>query len=139
MEKLREIYSGYIQDVAKVYRDAKPMDGMFGWGDDPRKDPCHMRFYEGVQQWAADFLKKAPEQEEVFAAVRFILETPAKHREQSCFWFLYAAQGAARELIPLLNSAQCACLREFYDKAYPKRDRMPVQQEIYKLLKKGGK
>ena len=56
MEKLQEIYSEYIQTIAQVYREAKPMDGLFGWGDDPRKDPCHMRFYEGVEKWAEDFL-----------------------------------------------------------------------------------
>lgn len=139
LEQLKGIYAKYIQDVATVYRNAKPVDGLFGWGDDPRKDPCHMRFYEDAEQWTKTFLAAGPGQAEVFEAVRIMLETPAEHREQHCFWFMYAAQGLARELIPMLDRAQCAQLRDFYDDAYPKRDRMPVQKEVYKLLKKGAK
>lgn len=139
LEQLKEIYAIYVQDVAKVYKDAKPMDGLFGWGDDPRKDPCHMRFYEAVQRWVTAFQAEGPEQEAAFEAVRFVLEKPAAHREQSCFWFMYAAQGHIRELIPVLRPEQCAQLRAFYDEAYPKRDRLPVQKEVYKLLKKGAK
>lgn len=139
MEKLQEIYSEYIQTVARVYKEAKPMDGVFGWGDDPRQDPCHMRFYEGVQQWVENFLKTAPDSEDTFRAVRFILREPSLHQGESCFWFMYAAQGLTRTLIPLLDRTQCNLLREYYDASYPKRDRMPAQNEVYKLLKKGGR
>ena len=138
VQKLKERYEAYLGDLAKVYANAKPVDGLFGWGDDPRKDPCHMRFYEDVEQWAKTFVAAGPAQPEVYEAVRFILEIPAAHREEHSFWFMYAAQGFTREMIPMLHSGQCAQLREFYDEAYPKRDRMPVQKEVYKLLKKGA-
>ena len=139
MEKLQEIYSEYIQTVAQVYREAKPMDGLFGWGDDPRKDPCHMHFYEGVEKWAEDFLKTDPDAEETFRAVRFILEAPKEHREEKSYWFLFAAQGLTRKMIPRLTKEACNFLRSYYDENYPKRDRMPAQNEVYKLLKKGGR
>lgn len=139
LQQLRDIYSKYVADVKKVYKDAKPMDGLFGWGDDPRKDPCHMRFYEEVEKWAGDFSAQTPDRAHVYEAVRIILETPAAHRGNHCFWFMYAAQGFARDLIGQLDRSRCLQLREFYDEAYPKRDRMPVQREIYKLLKKGAK
>lgn len=138
VQKLKEIYSKYVQTVAKVYKDAKPMDGLFGWGDDPRKDPCHMRFYEDAEQWTRDFLASGPARAEVFEAVQFILETPDQYREQHCFWFMFAAQGLTKELIPMLEEGQCAQLRTFYDEAYPRRERMPVQKDVYKLLKKGA-
>ena len=138
LQKMKDRDETYIQDVKKVYKDAKPMDGLFGWGDDPRKDPCHMRFYEDMEQWTREFLAAAPEREDVYEAVRFILETPAEHRSSHCFWFMYAAQGMTREMIPRLTAEQCAGLRESYDGHYPKRDRMPVQNEVYKLLKKGA-
>lgn len=139
LEQLKEIYAKYVEDVAKVYKDAKPMDGLFGWGDDPRKDPCHMRFYEDVEKWVKVFSAEAPAREQVFEGVRFVLETPAAHREKNCFWFMYAAHGLIRDLIPMLDRTQCAKLRNFYDEEYPKRDRMPVQKDVYKLLKKGAK
>lgn len=136
MEKLKAIYGKYIQDVAKVYKDAKPMDGLFGWGDDPRKDPCHMRFYEEAEQWVKDF--QAADETETFEVVRFMLEAPAEHRGKQCFWFMYAAHGLTRELIPGLTNQHCAQLQAFYDEAYPRRDRLPVQKEVYKRLKKGA-
>ena len=139
LEQLRVIYEKYIQDVEEVYRNAKPVDGLFGWGDDPRKDPCHMRFYEDAEQWTKQFLNAAPGETEVFEVVRFMLEIPAQYREKHCFWFLYAAQGLTREMIPLLQGVHCTGLRDFYDENYPRRDRMPVQKDVYRLLKKGAK
>ena len=139
MERLKEIYGKYVQTVAKVYKDAKPMDGLFGWGDDPRKDPCHMRFYEDAEAWVTEFAASGPDREAAYAVVSFLLRTPQAYREKHCFWFMFAAQGLSRELIGLLDAGQCAELRTFYDEAYPKRERMPVQKEVYKLLKKGAK
>lgn len=139
LEQLKGIYEKYIQDVDRVCGSAKPMDGLFGMGDDPRKDPCHMRFYEDTEQWTKAFLNGGPGEAEVFEAVRFMLETPAKYAEHSGFWFLYAVQGLTREMIPLLQGVHCTGLRDFYDENYPRRDRMPVQKEVYRLLKKGAK
>lgn len=134
VQQLEAIYDKYQQDLAKVYKDAKPMDGLFGWGDDPRKDPCHMRFYEAMEQWIGGFSAREPE--EVYPVVRYVLTFPAAHREKHCFWFTFAAQGLIRDLIPFMTAAQCREMREFYDEAYPKRERMPVQKDVYKLLKK---
>lgn len=138
VQQLRERYEKYIQDVENLYRQAKPTDGLFGMGDDPRRDPCHMRFYEDVEQWTKAFLTGEPRQEAVFDAVRFMLETPAQYRQEHSFWFLFAAQGLTRALIPRLTGAQCTALRGSYDERYPRRDRMPVQKEVYRLLKKGA-
>jgi len=139
LQRLKEIYARYIQEVDRVYAGAKPMDGLFGFGDDPRKDPCHMRFYEDAEQWTKAFADGGPGEAEVFEAVRFMLEMPARYAGHKGFWFLYAAQGLTRALIPLLRSDHCALLRELYDEHYPRRDRMPVQKDVYALLKKGAK
>lgn len=137
--QLKEIYTKYAEDAARVYKDAKPTDGLFGWGDDPGKDPCHMRFYEDTERWVKTFLSEDPARHTAYEAARILLETPAAFRENRCFWFMYAAQGLARELIPRLSPEQCTQLRAFYDGAYPRRDRMPVQKDVYRLLKKGAK
>lgn len=139
LEQLKGIYTKYIQDVDRVCRSAKPTDGLFGWGEDPRKDPCHMRFYEDAEQWTKAFLAGGPGEAEAFEAVRFMLQTPSEYRQKRCFWFLYAAQGLTREMIPLLQANHCVLLRDFYDENYPRRDRMPVQKDVYRLLKKGAK
>ena len=137
--RLKEIYAKYIQDVDTVYRNAKPTDGLFGMGDDPRNDPCHMRFYEDAEQWAKAFLAASPGEAEVYETVRFMLETPAAYKGHHSFWALFAAQGLVREMIPMLRGEHCAGLRDFYAGNYPRRERMPVQNEVYRLLKKGAK
>ena len=138
VQQMQDIYGAYVRDVERVFAEAKPADGLFGWGDDPKKHPCHMQFYEAVEDWVRAFAAAEPGQEAVWEAVRFMLQTPDLHRDSQCFWFLYAAQGLTRELIPRLSREQCAALREDYDNRYPKRDRMPVQRDIYKALKKGA-
>ena len=50
---------------------------------------------------------------------------------------MYAAQGWYRALVGLLDADGYTRLRELFDELYPRRDRMPVQQELYKVLKKG--
>ena len=139
LQQLKEIYETYIANLSKAYKEAKPTDGLFGWGDDPRKDPCHMRFYEDAERWAEAFLAARPENEEVYEAVRFLLETPDKYREKHCFWFMFAAQGLTRDMIGLLTKEQCGKLLAYYEETYPRRERMPVQKDVCKKLKKGAK
>lgn len=138
VRKLKEVYETYVREAEKAYRDAGPVDGLFGWGEDPRKDPCHMRFYEGVEAWVRAFRASEPDREESFAAVSVLLRMPQEHRKSPCFWFMFAAQGLGVELIEGLNGEQCAQLRDFFDEAYPKRERMPVQKDVYRRLKKGA-
>lgn len=139
IQTLKEIYSRYEAEAAAVRAKASVFDGLFGMGDDPRKDPCHMRFYEGVEQWAKGFLAEGPEEPAAYEAVSWILSAPADHEGEAVYWFLYAAQGLCRDLIPTLSPEHCVQLRDFYDAHYPRRDRMPVQKEVYRLLKKGSK
>ena len=138
IQELKDIYQRYDEEIRAVIAKARPMDGLFGMGDDPRKAPCHMRFYEGVEQWIQDFLKNAPDSAAALEAARVIIEAPAAHREGPTYWFEYAAHGHLRELIGLLDASGCRELKDFYDKNYPKRERAPVHDQLYKLLKKGA-
>ena len=138
VQQLQQRYKSYVSELDQVYADARPADGLFGWGDDPRKDPCHMGFYEDVERWTKAFLADSHDQTAVFEAVSYMLRIPAEYRGHQGFWFMYAAQCLARDMIPMLTAQQCGSLRDFYDGAYRKCDRMPAQKELYKLLKKGA-
>lgn len=138
IQELKDIYRRYDEEIHKVKAKAKPTDGLFGMGDDPRKDPCHMHFYEGVEQWVQDFLKTAPDAKDALEAARVIIEAPAAHRDGPTYWFEFAAHGLSVDLIACLDAAGCKELKAFYDENYLKRDRMPVQDQVYKLLKKGA-
>lgn len=138
IQKLKDIYQKYDEEIRAVKAKAKPTDGLFGMGDDPRNNPCHMRFYEGVGQWVKDFLKTGPDVKSALEAARVIIEAPAAHRDGPTYWFEFAAHGLCKDLVGVLDAAGCRELKEFYDHNYPKRDRMPVQDQVYKLLKKGA-
>lgn len=137
--ELKEIYESYIRKVAKVMKEASPVDGLFGWGDDPKKDHCHMEFYEAVENYLQKLLQDSPSEEAVFEAADLIIRTAADHKGKATFWYMFAAHGHCKGLVPLLTPAHCAELRDFYDDHYPKIDRLPVQRDLYKLLKKRAK
>lgn len=137
--ELKEIYEAYIQKSAKVMADAPALAGVWGMGEDPKNHPCHMEFYEAVEAFLADFLSQPHPEEILYEASGWIIRTPAAYKDQAVFWYMFAAHGLCKPLIPLLTPAHCAELREFYDDNYPKFDRMPVQRDLYKLLKKRAK
>ena len=139
LQQLKERYEKYEQDVVQLERDKTAFDGLFGMGNDPRKDPCHMRFYEDVGQWVGEFLKTAPDSEELYEAAHWLLMAPARWRETPVFWFMYASQGFCRELIPMLAPGECGRLLALFEQAYPRRDRMPVQKEVCRSLQKQAK
>lgn len=137
--ELKEIYDNYVQKVAKVMDNASAFDGFWGWGDDPKKDPCHMEFYEAVESFLQALLKQQPSEDVLFDVADRIIRTAADHKGTAAYWYMFAVHGLCKDLIPLLTPAHCALLREFYDEHYPKFDRMPVQRDLYKLLKKRAK
>ena len=136
MTQLTEIYEKYLQKAAQVRSKASPFAGIFGLGDDPRKHPCHEMFYETLQDWVKEFQESQPDGAENLKVVRYILEAPLSHEDnKDVYWFLYAAHGLTLELIPRLAAADCKALFQWYDKSFPKRNRFPVQQQVWKLLK----
>lgn len=139
MEKLRIRYETYVEKALEIKKKAGPLAGIFGMGNGPQNDPAHVAFYEDVQKWVADFRMTQPGEEELFQAVRFVICAPAELGQEDSYWMMYAAQGLVKELIPGLTAEHCRYLLEFYDKNYPKKDRMPVQNDLYKGLKKGVK
>lgn len=138
IRELMEIYDRYDRTLHKVVREAPATAGLFGLGEDPRKHHCHMEFYEAVEGWMEAFCQTDPENGPAYQAAEWIITAAAKKEGDPTYWFLYAAQGLAKPLVSKLDCQQCASLREFYDDRYPRRDRMPVQKELYKMLKKGA-
>lgn len=137
--ELKEIYESYIQKVAKVMKNASAVDGLFGWGDDPRKHPCHMEFYEAVEDYLQQLLQNSPSEDAVFEAADLIIRTAADHKGKATYWYMFAAHGLCKDLVSLMTPVHCAGLRDFYDDNYPKIERLPVQRDLYKLLKKRAK
>ena len=68
---LRGCVERYEEAVDSMTSRLRPGDGVLGMGRDPRRDPCHMAFYEEVGETVARFQATEPEAGEVVQAVRF--------------------------------------------------------------------
>ena len=138
VQQLKERYQQYDEEANLVRRKGSPADGLFGFGNDPKNHPCHETFYEDVGKWTHAFLETKPDAGAALEAARFLITAPRKCATKESYWMMYAAQGWCRELVCLLDADGCAELRDVFDELYPRRDRMPVQQELYKALKKSA-
>ena len=134
LDDLYQMYDAYEKKAKDVRRRASRYAGVFGLGDDPRKNACHELFFEEVGRWAQAFLEGEPPQQEVGQAVRWILQAADAHRNTDRYGYLYAAQTHTRALIPRMSQEDCRELLPWYDRTYPEGDRLPVQQEVFRLL-----
>lgn len=139
IEKLKELYATYLEDATKVRKEAPRFAGFFGLGNDPRKHPCHEIFYDNVAKWTGEFVASQPQSAEAMEAASFILEAPGQNMESEGYWFYYACIGFVQKLIPFLSGADCKTLADRMNVLYPKIERMPLQQETYKMLAKAAK
>lgn len=138
LQTLQAIYERYHQELGAVQKKASPLSGFLGFGENPRKDPCHMRFYESVEQWVKDFLAGEVDAEAAYEAAHWILTTAEVYKKKPEYWFMLAAHGLCKDLIPLLSSEHCSQLELWFGGTYSRRVRTPVQEEVYKLLQKGA-
>lgn len=139
MEKLRQLYEEYLAQAYSVRKKAPAFAGIFGLGEDPRKHPCHELFYQNVGDWVKEFVASAPNPEQAMETACFLLEEPKKNADAEGYWFLYVCVGFIRELIPFLSPEDCKQLSQRMNALYPRRERMPLQQETFKMLQKAGK
>ena len=138
MEKLQEIYCEYTETLGKVIKKTSPLAGIFGTGGGAKSHPCHEAFYENVGQWVETFLAQQPEEADVADAVHFMLIAAAAHKGEPTYSLCFAAQGHAKKLIGLLSKEDCAALQEEYDSLYPESVRLPVNQQVYDMLRAGS-
>ena len=139
INELKERYAAYDKKALEVRRKAPVFAGFLGLGSDPRQHECHEAFYEDVGKWMEAFVATAPAAEAAKEVAVFMLQVPKDYREHDSYWFMYVCVGMIRQLIPFLGKENCAELADMMDKLYPKKERMPVQIDTLKALKKAGK
>ena len=133
---LRGCVDQYEEAMDKVIARLRPGDGLLGLGRDPKRDPCHMAFYEAVGETVARFAGEELAAEEAFQAARFLLSLTQVERRNLVRPMMEAVQGHALPLIPLLEPGQAEELAHWYGAHYPKRQRLPVQDKVMRALEK---
>ena len=133
---LKACVARYEEAVSRMVARLRPGDGILGMGRDPRRDPCHMEFYEAVGQAVTQSLQAGLEAGGADRAVRFLLSMSQGDRHTLARPMMEAAQGHALPLIPLLEKSQAAELVRWYAGQYPKRRRLPIQDKVLAALEK---
>ena len=136
MEQLKECYTKYIAATEKAEKNKSTWNGAFGIGVSTKDHPCHDDFYEAMEAWCEAFVAKKPTQAEAEEAVRYIFEMSENFRGKLPYWYMYAAHGFTRPIIPMVSPEFAKATRVWYNERNPRPDRMPVQREVFRLLKK---
>ena len=127
----------YDQAMGKVAAQLRPGDGLLGFGRDPKRDPCHMEFYEAVGEAVGRMVQEGLTPAEAEETVRFLVTLAQEERYFDLTQPMReAVQGHARVLVPFLEPEAARQLAVWYDKAYPRRRRLPVQSQLLKELER---
>lgn len=137
LQKLQDCFYRYEKKVEKVRANSSPLAGLFGFGGGVKNDSCHEEYYEEVSACCAELAAACAPEEEVYTCVRYLLTGAAEHDgKEDVYGMLIAIHGCAKPLIPLLSREHKKQLLAFYQDAYPRITRLPVQDQVIKLLKK---
>ncbi len=70
----------YNEAVKKMTAKLRPGDGLLGFGRDPKRDPCHMEFYEAVGEAVGRMVQEGLTPAEAEEAVRFLVTLAQEER-----------------------------------------------------------
>ena len=136
-QELREILGRYEEAVREVEKRKRPMDGLFGLGRSPAQDPCHDAMDREIAALAERAAEEADE-EGTGGLVSGLLKAAAGFQgPEYARLSLTAAQRHAIPLISRMSAETRAELRVWYEKAYPRQARFPIQKELIRAL--GGR
>ena len=117
----------YDREIRQAVSQLRPGDGFMGLGRDPRREPCHLRFYESAGELVA-------------RTARFLLTlSQAEGYHELTDPMREAAQGHVLTLTALLPPETAAELAEWYRGQYHRSQRLPVQKKVLNALERRGK
>ena len=132
MEQLKGLYQDYLERVAQLQRKRKPLEGVLGFRGGPADDPCHRQFAQDVEQALAQM-----GEEQCREAVEYVLRMPLQYKSDPLvYWTFMAVQGAVLPYLHCLGSQQAGELRRWFERTYPRWERMPCQEQVLSALKK---
>ena len=139
MQQLIELYEAYLQQVKAAEKRLKPADGLFGMGERLSNAPCHDAFFEALKAFL-DQLDASKDPGQVCQLLDYMYRAPFAHPDvhQSVYWMFLAVQGLTQPVIGFLRPEDAQALYLWYQKAYPRRERLPAQDQVLAALKRQG-
>ena len=135
LSRIEALYDAYLLTAAELEKNRKFGDGILGLRPGPADDPCHQHFAGELEALLRECAAEASSAEAAEILQLLLDKADDKRMPLSAYWMLIAVQGLGRELIGLLNPGDAAVLLTFYRRRYPRRVRLPVQDQILKQLK----
>ena len=103
----------YDREIRQAVSQLRPGDGFMGLGRDPRREPCHLRFYESAGELVARAVREGLAPEEAAETARFLLTlSQAEGYHELTDPMREAAQGHVLTLTALLPPETAAELAE---------------------------
>ena len=134
--EIRACLERYERAMERVADGLRPGDGLLGFGNDPKRSPYHMEFYNQVGEAAARLARGEWPAEEAEETVEFLLTMGEKYGCRLTQPMMEAVQGHVLPLVPLLTSVQAERLSRSYGLRYPRRRRLPVQKKVFQALER---
>ena len=133
---LEQAFIIYRQDLEACVRKSKPTDGLLGFGRSLKDDPCHDRLDERVEAIMKDLCASQPSPQEAARFVGLLLRDDAGSWPLAAQWMLRAIERHILPLVPFLSPDDAARFLKAYAARYRPWDRLPVQREVFKALKR---
>ena len=137
IDPLIKLTKDYIAETDDLIAHRKPGEGLFGMPDSAKNSPCHMEYYHKMEAAVREIAGEEPDAETAETLVRFLLTAEDKFPcSKISVWTLTALQQLSLPLIPHLSPEKKQELAAWFGKKVPRLQRLPIQQQIYKELKK---
>ncbi len=136
MKRIEQCYEKYTKNVQIILSEAKPVDGLLGFGEDPSRHPCHEAFYYEVEALIKAVAAEEKDPAVLAQVVSYMIRAEIiwqDHRD--AVWMMIAASGHALEIIPALKREDAKKLLKLYGDIVPRFRRLPVQKKIAAGLK----
>ena len=137
LEKITSATDEYIETTKRLIANRKFGEGIFGFNDTAKNDPCHINYFNFIEKTINEASESGLSSENAEEIAEFLLKA---HAETNCndlaAWMLIVIQKLALQLIPLLSKAKKEDLLAWYCSYVPRLQRLPIQNDIVKALKK---
>lgn len=135
IKELNDCYTDYVEYTRQLIKDTPRWHGILGSKSKLKNDPAHMKFIDEVETRVQELLTLNPTPEQLYAVAELLIHAAVQHFDEDfIFWTLMATQRSAKSIVPLLTPEECVTLRDYYNEHIPKKYRMPIHKELYKLL-----
>lgn len=139
IEAMEQAYSDYRQALEEARKKQKPADGLFGVGHSIKDDPCHEQLDKRIKALVRQAAEDGIGPQQAAQAIRLLFtQTSLYPYPVSGQWMLYATERHGLLLVPFLDAEEASRLCREYEKRYKPWNRLPVQQELHRALKRQG-